>query len=331
MNLAKLLPPQQYRFYYNKLSRPELHIYDLLLSGILHGAKEIACYGCLPDQLQLIFRYITLDIPEVFFVKSIKIRYPTTNPYKCTVMPCYRFSLLQAHDTLITMSQECSSLLEKARGYNDFSKERVIHDYLAGTVAYKDVEAPYSHEAPGALLFHIGVCEGIAKAFKYLADRLGISSIVAFGDATSQGRNEPHAWNLVQVDGKFYHLDTTFDITLSAGHIRYDYFNLSDTDIRRTHRWNEDYPGCCQTDGLYEKMGYCFSSGKELAKYLHNACTTRNVITFKYPLAGLFDTEMIVPAISRFVETVLQHTLSTSVSYALSYNLSQMVFQLEFT
>ena len=46
-------------------------------------------------------------------------------------------------------------------------KERAIHDYIVKSVVYKDVEAPYSHEAPGALLYGIGVCEGISKAFKY--------------------------------------------------------------------------------------------------------------------------------------------------------------------
>ena len=329
MNLTNLLPPQQYRFYYSRLSRPESHIYDLLLSGMMRGAKEIQCNGCHPDQIQLVFRYITLDVPEAFFVKNIQLRYPVSNPLRCTVIPNYRFSLIQTHDTLIKMSQECSALLRGVAGRDDFSKERAIHDYLASSVQYKDVEAPYSHEAPGVVLFHIGVCEGIAKAFKFLADRLGIPSVVAFGSASSQGHIENHAWNIVEIDGAFYHIDTTFDTTLSADQIRYDFFNLSDADIKRTHHWDEEYPSCCKTNGLYERLGYCFTNGIDLAKYLSNACATKRVVTFKYPFAGLFSPEKVTSSITGFIDTILQRTFTDSTSYELSYNLNQMVFQIK--
>ena len=78
---------------------------------------------------------------------------------------------------------------------------RCIHDYIAMTVKYKDTEAPYSHEAPGAVLYQIGVCEGIAKAFKYLSDQLGLQSVVVFGASNEQGNEGGHSrFKFVEAD-----------------------------------------------------------------------------------------------------------------------------------
>ena len=49
-----------------------------------------------------------------------------------------------------------------------------------------------------------------------------------------------HTWNIVKIGGTYYHLDATFDNTLgkhsAAGQeIRYDYFNLDDSQIFRDH------------------------------------------------------------------------------------------------
>ena len=45
-----------------------------------------------------------------------------------------------------------------------------------------------------------------------------------------------HAWNIVKIGGAYYHLDATFDNTLShMGPVRYDYFNLDDGKVFRDH------------------------------------------------------------------------------------------------
>ena len=52
------------------------------------------------------------------------------------------------------------------------------------------------------------VCEGYAKAFKYLCDLSEFSGDVRcyLVDGTTTG---PHAWNLVQIDGRRYMADIT--------------------------------------------------------------------------------------------------------------------------
>lgn len=328
MDLSTLIPAWQYRYYFECLSKEEAKVYNTLLTGLLQYSKEITCHGCTVSQVQRIHRYLKLDVPELFYVKNIRIRYLTQNVLHCTVMPEYRFTISQSHDTLISMSLSCKDLVDKYRRSSDFQKEKAIHDFLASTVKYRDTDAPYSHESPGAILFQRGVCEGIAKAFKYLSDQLGLQSVVVFGSSNEQENSGGHAWNLVRVNGVFYHIDTTFDTTISSSCIRYDYFNLSDADIQSSHHWDDALPSCPRTLGIYEKLGCCFSRGKELASYIRKTSSVKKTIVFKLP-KGFLDDESIVGSIQKLLQANIQCGLFECKQYTINYNLKQMVFQLD--
>ena len=328
MDLATLIPDKQYRYYFECLSKEEAAVYNTLLTGLLHYSGEIACHGCTVFQVQRIYHFLKLDVPELFYIKNIRIRYLTESALCCTVIPEYRFTISQSYDTLISMSRNCKDLVKEYKQSSDFQKEKAIHDYIASTVKYKDTEAPYSHEAPGAILFQIGVCEGIAKAFKYLSDQLGLQSVVVFGSSNEQGNEGGHAWNLVKVNGVFYHLDTTFDTTISSSCIRYDYFNLSDTDMQSSHRWDDTLPECPRTFGIYEKMGYYFNRGRELASYIRNTSPVQKTIVFKLPRLFLHD-QMIIASIKKLLQANIQCGLQNYKQYSLTYNLKQLVFQVD--
>lgn len=328
MDLTALIPTKQYRYYFECLSKEEAAVYDAMLFGLLHYSKEIVCHGCTVSQVQKIYHFLKLDVPELFYIKNIRIRYFTEKASHCTVIPEYRFTISQTHDTLISMSRHCRELVDKYKQCSDFQKEKAIHDYIAMTVKYKDTEAPYSHEAPGAVLYQIGVCEGIAKAFKYLSDQLGLQSVVVFGASNEQGNEGGHAWNLVKVNGVFYHIDTTFDTTISSSCIRYDYFNLSDADIQSSHHWDDELPECPKTFGIYEKMGCYFNRGRSLASFIRNASPMQKTFVFKLPRKFL-DDEMIVASIKKFLQSNIQCGSQNYKQYSLSYNLKQLVFQVD--
>lgn len=328
MKLGSIIPANQYRYYFECLSKEEAAVYNTILAGLLGYAKKIACCGCTASQVQKIYRFLKLDIPELFYIKNIRIRYRTENTLHCTVMPEYRFTFSQSRDILLSMSLKCKDLVEKYKQCSDFQKEKAIHDYIVSSVKYKDTEAPYSHEAPGAILYQIGVCEGIAKAFKYLSDQLGLQSVVVFGASNEQGNEGSHAWNLVRVDGVFYHLDTTFDTTISSSCIRYDYFNLSDADIQLSHHPDDELPECPRTFGIYEKMGCYFNLGRELASFIRNTSPVQKTFVFKLPRIFL-DDEKLVASISKFLHSNIRFGLNNYKQYSLSCNLSQLVFQVD--
>jgi len=93
----------------------------------------------------------------------------------------------------------------------DLQKILIVHDYVAATTAYDKVGANSTcivygdYDCYGAFVDHLTVCQGYAIATKYLLNYLGIDCMVA----TSSGGG--HAWNIVKLNGQWYHMDVNSD------------------------------------------------------------------------------------------------------------------------
>ena len=133
---------------------------------------------------------------------------------------------------------------------SDYEVVKTLHDYLVTHCDYDyrvDIgNMPFiSHQAEGALLKGTAVCSGYAKAYEAMLDAAGIPNETITGYAGGY-----HAWNLVQVDGQWYHVDTTWDDPTTQGgdYIRYTYFLKSDKVMAsRSHRDWEDVHACTST------------------------------------------------------------------------------------
>lgn len=145
-------------------------------------------------------------------------------------------------------------------GMTDYQKELAIHDYLVQNCQY-DIEGfernqirDESFNAYGALCLGVAVCEGYAEAAAMLLNRTGVDTIIV----TGQSRGYGHAWNMVKIDGDYYHLDVTWDdpiTTSSDDKIYYEYFNITDNDISMDHQWTRtNYPSC--TESKYQYFAY---------------------------------------------------------------------------
>ena len=138
---------------------------------------------------------------------------------------------------------------------SDYDVAKALHDYLILNCDYDkrlySGDLPYiSYTANGALLEGSAVCAGYAKAYEALMNAAGIPCECVTGN-TTRGY---HAWNLVQIDGAWYHVDTTWDDPINKGgdYIRYDYFLKSDSYMSRDHSdWSGSHD-CTSTryDGL---------------------------------------------------------------------------------
>jgi len=90
---------------------------------------------------------------------------------------------------------------------------------------------PNSHNAYGALLNGLAVCDGFSSAFNLLAQKLGFECMLATGRSNHRSAGSvEHAWNIVKVKNKCYHMDVTWD-TNQYNEFKehsYDYFALDD-------------------------------------------------------------------------------------------------------
>lgn len=102
--------------------------------------------------------------------------------------------------------------LSKASNY---TKVKRIHDFIVNRTTYDTSYQRYT--AYEALVNKKSVCQGYAMLFYKMATEAGVPCrLVTSSD---------HAWNIVKIGKKWYHVDTTWDDPISSKPIlRYDYF-----------------------------------------------------------------------------------------------------------
>lgn len=142
------------------------------------------------------------------------------------------------------INQEVQKILDKTNGKNEYEKIKVIHDYLIDTVVYdQSISKANIYNIYGALVNKESVCEGYAKAFKYLMDKIGVECVIVIGNATDSNSNtQSHAWNHIKFNGIWYAIDVTWDdpILIGGGTLskknRYKYFLKGSTTMNKDHQ-----------------------------------------------------------------------------------------------
>lgn len=148
----------------------------------------------------------------------------------------------------------------------DVINELTVHDYIVNNVRYvldRNSDSP----AYDALFNGSASCSGYTEVFQTLMDMAGIRCI----PVTGQAGGDSHIWNMVCLDGQWYHVDTTWDDPVGGdGTIRHNYFNITDDDILLDHTIESWHPAASGTDlAYYNVLGYTlFSSQSELNHYL---------------------------------------------------------------
>ena len=243
-------------YYYNHMNKQQQAVYHAMKTGIQSLAPSFPCLRMEGKELTDVFLKLRLDCPEIFFVSGFHFRYYPDSA-NVELSPEYLFDKNKIKDHQKAMKARVEKLVRPAVTMAELEKEQYVHDFICQNVRYDKLKKSYSHEILGPLGQGVGVCEGIAKTVKILCDQLGIWCIVVISEANPEKNIKyRHAWNIVKIGGAYYHLDATFDNTLShMGPVRYDYFNLDDGKVFRDHEpviWK--VPACTVSDGFYYRV-----------------------------------------------------------------------------
>ena len=227
------------QYYYNHMNKAQQAAYHSILSGVKNLADEFQIPALEGEELYNVFFQMRLDHPEIFWVSSYKYRYYKDSP-NLIFIPEYLFDKKKICEHQKAMTARVEKLIRPAQKLSEWEKEKYVHDFICENIRYDKLKKSYSHEIIGPLGQGVGVCEGIAKAVKVLLDALGVWCVIAIcGNNPEKGIKYRHTWNIVKIGGTYYHLDATFDNTLGkdreTSEIRYDYFNLDDSQIFRDH------------------------------------------------------------------------------------------------
>ena len=133
--------------------------------------------------------------------------------YEVTILPKYYTTAAQEQQVSERV-QEILTELDFDAQTSDLQKVQSVYAYICDHVRYDEVHAknPSHHRkttAYATLIQGQAVCQGYAVSVYRLLRESGVSVRVVTGRA---GENDEfHAWDLVCIDGYYYHLDVTWD------------------------------------------------------------------------------------------------------------------------
>lgn len=281
-------------YYYSQLNKHQQKIYQVIKNGLESISQSFAVPRIDGTQLGDIFYKVRLDCPEIFYAATFQYSYYEDSGL-IKMKPVYLFEKSKIREHQTAMNARVKKLARTVIDKNDWEKEQYIHDFICENVTYDKLKKQYSHEIIGPLGQGIGVCEGIAKSVKILCDQLSIPCIIAISENNLQKQIKyRHAWNLIQINGAWYHLDATFDNTLGKKEVRYDYFNLDDKHIFRDHEpVIYEIPTCSDVNRFYYKeKKLSFTKREEVEKRCRHAIKKGKTLTFHWRGSDLTKTVM---------------------------------------
>lgn len=152
----------------------------------------------------------------------------------------------QAAITQKRVSELVSTLIDPSM--SPHHQVRVLHDWVVLNTVYDQTYTRYS--AYDILNDGSAVCQGYALLMDALLNEAGFNTVFVTGTIKPEFRVDSnsdsdggHAWNMVQIDGHWYHLDATWDDPTpdQAGVVRYDFYLLTDKEIEMTRTIDTDF------------------------------------------------------------------------------------------
>ena len=176
-----------------------------------------------------------------------------TKRYKCSYVKAngvttvkFTFEYLENASQTSFIKKRVSQILKQiiTPDMNDFQKEKAIHDWIVNNVSYDTTLTKFSAYA-GLVSPYKTVCNGYSLLAYKMLNSAGIKTKIIEG----QGNNQSHNWNMVYLDGAWYHLDVVWDDPVPdvSGKVSYNYYNLTDSQIKVNHTWTKTYPSA-ETD-----------------------------------------------------------------------------------
>lgn len=160
---------------------------------------------------------------------TVKIKFCVTDNTNSFDMRDTSYQSQSAIETAITARNErVEELVSAASSMSTVEKIQYFNEQLTTTNEYNTSSNLNNighdcRECTGALAGKTGtdgpVCEAYARAFKVLCDEAGIPCVLVDGYArtTASASGEAHMWNYVQVNGRWYGVDVTWNDPMVSG------------------------------------------------------------------------------------------------------------------
>lgn len=248
---------QEGLYAYERLTDAGKTLYVEILVTLENLASDVLVSTTSSDALEQVYEYVMTDHPEIFYVSGYNYRNYTVNGTvtKITFTGQYTYSPEEVASRKAKINDAVSRALADAPGSDDdYYKIKYVYDYIIRNTDY-DAGAEDNQNICSVFINGRSVCNGYAKAAQYLLNRLGVKCTFVWGNVTTRnGHSSRHAWNLVECNGAYYYMDTTWgDASYQTSNgetadrskypeVNYDYLNVTTSEIQVSHSFSETVP-----------------------------------------------------------------------------------------
>lgn len=332
------------RYAYNLLNEEEQRVYSVILDAINDFRPEISEFGApISDATaQKLTDYVLRDHPEIFWFRGGATYYydKSTRLVTRIVVP-YCMTREEAEKRRKRIDAAVKSFMPPVTDtMSDYEVTLRIYDNIVKLVDYDSAGLErQQQEKPGAetpddlrSIFGVfvnrrAVCAGYAKAMQYLLNLCGIECTYV--------TSETHAWNLLKLEGDYYHLDVTWGDGSNTKKDRpqndaigYDCFCITTRELERLdgHQPLSGFPlpECTATRCNYHRRFGSYFEAFDLARARRIVCQSvergRLDISFRFAsLSVLQEAKKQLVEDGKFREIIQYANLKSGARLSLSY------------
>lgn len=200
---------------------------QLILDACIYNTEvDLSEYALMPEELQQVFNELYNDGSLPWYTtRTYTFSYDQQTNHILTFIPANLDETAYDRDRY---EQRLNEILAETvfDGMSQWQIALSVHDYLVSHAAYD--ESLTLRTGYDLLIGGSAVCVGYTEVYQQLLVRAGVPCrIVSSPDME-------HQWNLVNIDGAWYHVDVTWDDPVPdlQGHVSHHYFLLTDEEIR---------------------------------------------------------------------------------------------------
>lgn len=234
-----------------KYNNPQ-EIFITIYNGLQQCEARIYLQSLDISTIKRIMEECFFQHPEFYYYSGYEIHIQNN----CAmIIPRYIYSCSVVKKYNLQINEKVNLIVSKIGKKNIYEKILFLHDYLCKNICYEENDSD-CHTIIGSIIKGKAVCDGISKAFKFFCDKLNLQCQIETGKARNNSfvKMENHSWNKLFLNGCWFNIDITFDLTSSIyGFVRHDYFLVSDIEICNTHKESKKLNLCNTSGSFYQK------------------------------------------------------------------------------
>lgn len=257
----------QEEYAYQTLDEETQQVYDQVLDAILKQQDTVEVSTSDKEILDHAYIAVNADYGGLFWVSGYMYtqHYIGDNIVGIDFSPSYTMDKEERENIQEQIDKRVEEMLFGISIQDsDYQKVKYVFETLVKEVDYEK-DSENNQNIISVFLNGKTVCQGYACATQYLLKLLNVQSVVVTGKANG----ESHAWNLVQMDGNYYYVDTTWGNSRYLNEdqsedkcVNYNYLGMTTEEISMTHQAEVFYelPSCTATgDNYYVYEGLYFT------------------------------------------------------------------------